>query len=221
MKIQEIKFPEGRSSTPLASECSTFPEWISTPTMDRSHGEWRLSTSILATEVSKSHTLRLFLGVSLLLLLGFTTLFNISGHQRRFLHWAWKVRQILLRGSNFGLRLFYQPWSYDTELTALLSFEGSHAEDFYARKNPPTTAGFEPANLVSSGEYDKHWTTSKIYIIKQLCVYIYIVCYLTNIKYYRQKKWSVSLTYANVSSFSRCEEYFLKSLTYHLFILWL
>ena len=45
----------------------------------------------------------------LLLLLDFTTLFNISGHQRRFLQWAWKVPQILLRGSNFGLRFFYVP----------------------------------------------------------------------------------------------------------------
>ena len=44
---------------------------------------------------------------SLLLYLGSTTLFNISGHQRRFLQWAWKVRQILLKGSNFGLRFFY------------------------------------------------------------------------------------------------------------------
>ena len=35
---------------------------------------------------------------------GFTTLFNILGHQRRFRHRAWKVWQILLRGSNFYLR---------------------------------------------------------------------------------------------------------------------
>ena len=33
------------------------------------------------------------------LLLDFTTLFNILGHQRRYRHRAWKVRQILLRGS--------------------------------------------------------------------------------------------------------------------------
>ena len=39
----------------------------------------------------------------------FTTLFNMLGHQRRFRHRAWKVRQILLRGSNFGLRFFYVP----------------------------------------------------------------------------------------------------------------
>ena len=45
----------------------------------------------------------------LLLLLGFTTIFNILGHQRRFRHRAWKVRQILLIGSNFGLRFFYVP----------------------------------------------------------------------------------------------------------------
>ena len=38
--------------------------------------------------------------------------------------------------------------------------EGSHTQDFYAlKKNPRTPAGFEPANLGSSGEYDNHWTT--------------------------------------------------------------
>ena len=39
----------------------------------------------------------------------FTTLFTISGHQRRLLHWAWKVWQIFFRGSNSGLRFFYVP----------------------------------------------------------------------------------------------------------------
>ena len=43
------------------------------------------------------------------MLLDFTALFNILGHQRRFRDRAWKVRQILLRGSNFGLRFFYVP----------------------------------------------------------------------------------------------------------------
>ena len=51
-----------------------------------------------------------------------TTLFNILGHQRCFRHWVWKVRQISLRGSNFGLRFFYVPLIYDTGPTALLSF---------------------------------------------------------------------------------------------------
>ena len=37
--------------------------------------------------------------------LSFTTLCNILGHQRHFLHWSWKGRQILLRGSNFGMIL--------------------------------------------------------------------------------------------------------------------
>ena len=37
--------------------------------------------------------------------------------------------------------------------------EGSHNQDFYALKNPLTPAGFEPANLWSSGEYDNHGTT--------------------------------------------------------------
>ena len=37
--------------------------------------------------------------------------------------------------------------------------EGSRTLDFYALKNPSTPAGFEPANLGSSGEYDNHGTT--------------------------------------------------------------
>ena len=37
--------------------------------------------------------------------------------------------------------------------------EGSHTEDFYALKNSIDPAGFEPAYLESSGEYDNHWTT--------------------------------------------------------------
>ena len=40
--------------------------------------------------------------------------------------------------------------------------EGSHTQDFYAlkkKKNPSTQAGFEPANLGSSGECDNHGTT--------------------------------------------------------------
>ena len=37
--------------------------------------------------------------------------------------------------------------------------EGSHTQDFYPLKNPSTPAGFEPANLGSSGEYDNHKTT--------------------------------------------------------------
>ena len=44
-----------------------------------------------------------------MLLLGFTTLLKILGHQRRFRHRAWKVRQILLRVSNFGMKFFYVP----------------------------------------------------------------------------------------------------------------
>ena len=37
--------------------------------------------------------------------------------------------------------------------------EGSHTQDFYTLKNPSTLAGFEPANLGSSGDYDNHGTT--------------------------------------------------------------
>ena len=34
-----------------------------------------------------------------------------------------------------------------------------HTQDFYALKNLSTPAGFGPANLGSSGEYDNHGTT--------------------------------------------------------------
>ena len=40
---------------------------------------------------------------------GFYDVLNILGHLSRFLQWARNVRQILLRGSNFGLRFFYVP----------------------------------------------------------------------------------------------------------------
>jgi hypothetical protein len=38
--------------------------------------------------------------------------------------------------------------------------EGS-ATDFVALKNTSSSAGFEPANLGSSGKYDKHYTIEK------------------------------------------------------------
>jgi hypothetical protein len=41
--------------------CSTFSESIPTSTMDRSHREWRPGASVLAPEISWSHTLRLLL----------------------------------------------------------------------------------------------------------------------------------------------------------------
>ena len=84
---------------------------------------------------------------------------NTSGHQHCFLQWTWEVRQILLRGSNFGLRFFTcrksttrDPWLY-------FPSEGSHTRDFCALRKPSTPAGFEPANHGSSGEYDNHGTT--------------------------------------------------------------
>ena len=39
------------------------------------------------------------------------------------------------------------PWLYFPSV-------GSHTQDFYALKNPSALAGFEPANLGSSGQYD-------------------------------------------------------------------
>ena len=82
--------------------------------------------------------------------LGFKTLFNILGHQRRFQHRAWKVLQILLRGSNFDLRFFYclksttrDPRFYFPSDVILRIFT--------LWKNPSTPAGIEPANLGSRG----------------------------------------------------------------------
>jgi hypothetical protein len=43
---------------------------------------------------------------------------------------------------------------------------------FIALKKPSPSAGFEPANLVSNGERDKHYTTESdiLYITQQLCL---------------------------------------------------
>ena len=95
----------------------------------------------------------------LLLLLDFTTILNILGHQRPYRHRAWKGWQILLRDSNFSLRFFYVPQKYDTGPTALLPFRRNSYSGFMLWKNPLTPAGIEPANLGSSGEYDNHGTT--------------------------------------------------------------
>ena len=55
------KFSNTTATTPLAPGCSTFSEWISTSTMDRSRRERRPGASVLAPEISWSHTLRFFL----------------------------------------------------------------------------------------------------------------------------------------------------------------
>ena len=60
-KFRRLHFPTERSSTPLAPGYSTFSEWISTSTMDRSRRQRRPGASVLAPEISWSHTLRLFL----------------------------------------------------------------------------------------------------------------------------------------------------------------
>jgi len=59
-RFKRLHFPTGRSSTPLARGCLTFPGWISTSTKDRSQRERRPGASVLAPEISWSHTLRLF-----------------------------------------------------------------------------------------------------------------------------------------------------------------
>ena len=40
--------------------------------------------------------------------------------------------------------------------------EGNHTQDFYALKNSSTPAGFEPANLGASGEYENHGTIAPV-----------------------------------------------------------
>ena len=68
---------------------------------------------------------------------GFYDAINISGHRRRFLQWSWKVRQILLRGSNFGLRFFTCRKSTTRDPRLYFPSEGSHTQDFYSLKKVP------------------------------------------------------------------------------------
>ena len=70
----------------------------------------------------------------LLLYLDFTTLFNISGHQRRFLHWAWKVRQILLKSSISAWGSFTCRKSTTRDQRLYFPSEGIHTQEFYALK---------------------------------------------------------------------------------------
>ena len=122
----------------------------------------------------------------LLLLLCFTTLFNILGHQRRFRHWAWKVRQILLRGSNFGLRFF---------LRAVNARHGTHGftslpkevivRIFTLWKNPSTPVGTNPrtsgpdSSIITTGPPGRR-TLLMIYTI---CHFVSnIISILTGIK---------------------------------------
>jgi len=61
VKIQKTLFSNRTELHPIGTGCSTFSEWISTATMDRSRRERRPGASVLAPEISWSHTLRLFL----------------------------------------------------------------------------------------------------------------------------------------------------------------
>jgi hypothetical protein len=54
--------------------------------------------------------------------------------------------------------------------TALLSSKGSGVTDFVAFKNPSLTAGFEPANLGSSGKHDNNDTTENDIILLIICL---------------------------------------------------
>ena len=55
--------------------------------------------------------------------------------------------------------------------------EGSHLQDFYAKKNSSTPAGFEPTNLGSGGEYDNHETTGVDLFIRGTCAGSIVLTY--------------------------------------------
>ena len=61
VKIQKTLFSNRTELHPIGTGCSTFSEWISTATMDRSRRERKSGALVLAPEISWSHTLRLFL----------------------------------------------------------------------------------------------------------------------------------------------------------------
>ena len=86
-------------------------------------------------------------------------LVNILDHEHRFRHRASKVRQIFLRGSNFGLRFLRAVnRRHETHVFPSLPKEAI-LRIFTPWKNPSTLAGIEPAILGSKGEHDNHWTT--------------------------------------------------------------
>ena len=48
------------------------------------------------------------------------------------------------------------PQSWDMGQILLLPLRRKEAEDFYARKNPTASAGFEPASLGTRGQHANH-----------------------------------------------------------------
>jgi hypothetical protein len=48
------------------------------------------------------------------------------------------------------------PQSWDMGLILLRPSGGRHAEDFYVRKNPTASGGFEPATLGARGQHTNH-----------------------------------------------------------------
>ena len=67
--------------------------------------------------------------------------------------------QILLANSNLrkSARIFYMPQSWDMGQILLLPLRRKAYEGFSGYpKNPTTSAGFEPANSGSSGQYANH-----------------------------------------------------------------
>jgi hypothetical protein len=54
------------------------------------------------------------------------------------------------------------PQSWDMGQILYFPSEGRNAEDFYTRKNPTASAGFDPANLGTRGQYANHYTTEAV-----------------------------------------------------------
>ena len=103
----ESQHPQTQRNEPHLSALLCLPTF---PMLDEHILHYYLLSNKETTVLTCASSLACFLAYRwLLLLLGFTTLFNILGHQHRFRYRAWKVRQILLGGSNFGLRFFYVP----------------------------------------------------------------------------------------------------------------
>ena len=94
-----------------------------------------------------------------LLLLGFTRLFNILGHHRRFPTEREKYDKFCSKALISAWGSFMCRKSTTGDLRLYFPSEGSHTQDFYALKKFIDPGGIEPANLGSRSEFDNHWTS--------------------------------------------------------------
>ena len=114
----------------------------------------------------------------LLLSLGFTKLFNILGHQRRFQRLEKSDKfcpeALISASGSFTCR---KSTTRDPRL--YFPSEGSHTQDFYALKkiHRPRPG----LNLGSRGEYDNHWTTGVdgdcFWLMHMVNMYLYLNMY--------------------------------------------